>query len=200
MVNSYNDDDFERARKLIYDESNVTETNPLSDFFKIIVKFVLVIGLLYFSLFVVLTIVIKNLSIENQIKIENALSGDYKSIKISANDDKRLQKVRDDILKVDNDFPKTSNLKIKIIDMNVVNAFCAPNGNIYITKKLYDKLKTDGELTFVIAHEMSHYKTKDHLMQLRSNLSNSVVVFVVLVFTFNSVNDLSSLLLYTNKK
>ena len=74
-----------------------------------------------------------------------------------------------------------------------MNAFCAPNGNIYITKKLYDKLKSDGELTFVIAHEMSHYKTKDHLMQLRSNLASGVVVFVVSVFTSNSGNDLSSI-------
>ena len=37
-------------------------------------------------------------------------------------------------------------------------------------------------LTFVIAHEMAHYKNKDHLMNLRKGISNaSIIIFMSIV-------------------
>ena len=42
-------------------------------------------------------------------------------------------------------------------------------GNIYITDTLFKHLNSDEMLTFVIAHEMAHYKNRDHLMNLRKS-------------------------------
>ena len=69
-----------------------------------------------------------------------------------------------------------------IINDTHMNALCYPNGNIYITSELYKRLTDDEMLTFVIAHEMAHYKNKDHLMNLRKGISNaSIIIFMSIV-------------------
>ena len=89
----------------------------------------------------------------------------------------KFQKQASDfILNNDIHFPKTTNLDIKIIEHKEMNALCFPNGNIYITNKLYEKLDTEEKLAFVIAHEMAHYKNKDHLINLRKSISSSAVI------------------------
>ena len=148
-----NNYDYEAAKLLIDDETNVTETNPLKDLFQTCIQLVLILALVYLFTFIASGIVIKSLSIEKQIQMENILSS-----------------IRNRVLSVDRDFPKTSNLDIHIINDNQMNALCYPNGNIYITSELYKRLTDDEMLTFVIAHEMAHYKNKDHLMNLRNQI------------------------------
>jgi beta-barrel assembly-enhancing protease len=41
-------------------------------------------------------------------------------------------------------------------DTETVNAFALPGGQIFITRALYDQLKTDGELAGVLGHETGH--------------------------------------------
>ena len=89
------------------------------------------------------------------------------------------------ILENDFNFPKTSKLDIGIINHEEMNALCYPNGNIYITDTLYKHLDTDEKLVFVIAHEMAHYKNKDHLMNLRKSIASN---FVILTFVFSGAD------------
>lgn len=43
-----------------------------------------------------------------------------------------------------------------LADTQTVNAFALPGGQIFITRALYDKLPTDGELAGVLGHETGH--------------------------------------------
>jgi Zn-dependent protease with chaperone function len=178
----------ELMKALIYDNINVTEENPLKEFFKIIVQLIVYIVLFYFLIFFGSGIIIKTLSIEKQIKLENFITNlsHIKTKEISEGDKDRLSKVRNLILENDVKFPKTSKLDIGIIDHEEMNALCFPNGNIYITDKLYEKLDTDEKLTFVIAHEMGHYKNRDHLMNLRKSISSSAVIVSLCVLGIES--------------
>lgn len=174
--------DYEAAKKLIYDESNVTETNPLRDLFQICVKLIIILVVIYFGIFFSSGIIISNLSPEQQRKLENMLSDSvlnrYEFIETPA-DAEILNEIKNRIINLDKKYPKTSSLNIHVIKNSVPNAFCYPNGNIYITSALYNKLTDKEMLTFVIAHEMAHYKYKDHLMQLRKNISTaSVILFI----------------------
>lgn len=183
MKSSY---DYEAAKKLIDDETNVTESNPLKDLFKICTQLVLILVIIYFSVFALSGIAISLLSPEKQVVLENILASSIRfekknKIETSA----RAQKVRDDIIKIDSSFPKTSNSKIRIFENEDLNAFCLPNGNIYITSALYKRLTDDEMLTFVIAHEMAHYKHRDHLMQLRKSISTSSVILFMSVVSPN---------------
>ncbi len=177
--------DYEAAKRLIEDDTNVTINNPLKDAAEIIIQIVLLIAIIYFSIFAISGIVLKTLPLNKQIALENAISSlNFFNFKI-VNDEKtnaKLQKLRDDVKRVDNFFPKTSNLKVAIIEHETSNALCFPNGNIYITSKLFESLTDDEMITFVIAHEIAHYKNKDHLMNLRKSLSSAASILFLSIF------------------
>jgi len=177
-----NDD--EAIKALIYDNVNVTETNPLKDFLKIVFQLMVYIVIAYFSIFYLTGLFIQNLSITQQQWLENAIANtsSVKTIEITDIEKDRLHKIKNKILESDLDFPKTSALEIGIINHTQKNALCYPNGNIYITDNLYKYLTTDEMLTFVIAHEMAHYKNKDHLMKLRKSIASN---FVILTFAIS---------------
>ena len=66
-----NNYDYEAAKLLIDDETNVTETNPLKDLFQTCIQLVLILALVYLFTFIGSGLVIKSLSIEKQIQMEN---------------------------------------------------------------------------------------------------------------------------------
>ena len=43
-----------------------------------------------------------------------------------------------------------------LADPQTINAFALPGGQVFITRALYDKLQTEGELAGVLAHEIGH--------------------------------------------
>ena len=43
-----------------------------------------------------------------------------------------------------------------LADRQTVNAFALPGGQIFITRAMYDRMKTDGELAGVLGHEIGH--------------------------------------------
>lgn len=47
-----------------------------------------------------------------------------------------------------------------------VNAFALPNGQIVVFDGLIQAVKSENGLAFVLAHELSHFKNRDHLRQL----------------------------------
>lgn len=182
MTNNF---DAESAKKIIYDDNiNVTESNPLKDLVQIALNIILIILCIYLFIFSLSSIILRTLSPEQQVVVENFISPKVcpnKIEKLPENDKQKLITIRNRILKADSKFPKTSNLDINVIKANQLNALCYPNGNIYITSALYKELKTDEELTFVIAHEMAHYRNKDHLLNLRQNISNSVILILLAI-------------------
>ena len=183
------DDIYKLQKKLIEGENvNVSETNVLKDFFQIVVKIILILIMLYASLMLVSGIVVSVLPIKRQIEFENFMTRfvSLKTAEFSEPDKIKLEQIKNKILKYDKNFPKTSNLNIKLHPNEESNALCLPNGDIYITSSLYEKIKNNEPmLMFVIAHEMAHYKHKDHIMNIRKDFASTVTVLVVAISTNN---------------
>lgn len=171
------------AKVLIEDNTNVSEPNHLKDLVQILLNLFLFLVMIYFSVFITSGLILKGLSMEQQIALENFISNTMKvkTVPMTKADKAKFEDVKNRILLADESFPKTSNLDIKILQDDELNALCYPNGNIYITRGLYNRIKTDEQLTFVIAHEMAHYKNKDHLMNLRQSISGGVAIIVLSV-------------------
>ena len=55
-----------------------------------------------------------------------------------------------------------------VIDDDTKNAFSLPGGYIYIFKGLMDELDGEGELAFVLAHEMAHIVARHHIKRLQA--------------------------------
>lgn len=71
----------------------------------------------------------------------------------------------------------------KVIDSNVFNAFSLPGGPIYVTRELMDK-SNDGELAFVLGHEMAHAAHSHSFKQAEKQSGTSLgLLAIVLILT-----------------
>lgn len=57
--------------------------------------------------------------------------------------------------------------RFAVLDTATVNAFAAPGGYVLVTRGLLLKLRNEGELAGVLAHEIAHVQLKHHIKQIR---------------------------------
>lgn len=60
-----------------------------------------------------------------------------------------------------------------VMDSDAVNAFALPGGVILITRGLYDRLRDEGELAGVLAHEISHVVDKHQVKAIKKAMGKS---------------------------
>ena len=63
-----------------------------------------------------------------------------------------------------------------LADQQTINAFALPGGQVFITRALYDQLRTEGQLAGVLGHEIGHVIERhgaEHMA--KANLSNGIV-------------------------
>ena len=53
-----------------------------------------------------------------------------------------------------------------LADPQTINAFALPGGQVFITRALYDKLQTEGELASVLGHEVGHVVARHSAEQI----------------------------------
>ena len=54
-------------------------------------------------------------------------------------------------------------LKVHLVQSDVANALAFPGGRIFVLNGLLDKVLSENGLSFVLAHELAHFKNRDHL-------------------------------------
>ncbi len=59
--------------------------------------------------------------------------------------------------------PMPYEFKIHVVYTADANALALPGGNIVIFSGLLNKVKSENELAFILAHELGHYEYRDHL-------------------------------------
>lgn len=63
-----------------------------------------------------------------------------------------------------------------LADPKTVNAFALPGGQVFITRALFDRLKTDGQLAGVLGHEVGHVLERHGAQHLaKQNLTQGLV-------------------------
>lgn len=153
------------------DTVNLSDEHPLKEFFVLITKTLLVIGLIYFVIGLTLEFFITRMSVEREIWIWNKLgiTEQYVSREITT-DIKEQSKdpAQKYVQRLFNKIPE--NLKPAGYDFRVLlsqdidpNAFALPGGTIIVTRGLLDTLETENALVFVLGHELGHFENRDHL-------------------------------------
>lgn len=67
-------------------------------------------------------------------------------------------------------------LRVRISDDAAPNAFALPGGLIVVTRGLIDAVESENELAFVLAHEIGHFRNRDHLRGLGRAAAIGLVV------------------------
>ena len=65
--------------------------------------------------------------------------------------------------------------RVEIDDSSLANAMALPGGLIVVTEGLLAEVESENELAFVLAHELGHFRHRDHLRALGRGLVLSIV-------------------------
>ena len=86
-------------------------------------------------------------------------------------------------------YPVTVNL----VKSEVVNAMAVPGGKLVVFSGLLDAVTSTNGLMFVLAHELGHYKNRDHLRLMGRGL----ILTILAVLTFGEDSGVSDILAST---
>jgi len=82
-------------------------------------------------------------------------------------------------------------IKIVVVENEAVNAVALPGGVILVFTGLLDKMRSENELAFVLAHELGHFNNRDHL----KGMGRALVLLVGSVFVLGPDNVVGNLAL-----
>ncbi|HEY7902060.1 MAG TPA: M48 family metalloprotease [Casimicrobiaceae bacterium] len=63
-----------------------------------------------------------------------------------------------------------------ILDVDTVNAFATPGGNVFISRGLIARIHGESELAGILAHEISHVALKHHLADIQKNAQKNLAL------------------------
>jgi predicted Zn-dependent protease len=69
--------------------------------------------------------------------------------------------------------------RVEIDDSPVPNAMAFPGGLIVVTSGLLEQVQSENELAFVLAHELGHYRNRDHLRAMGRGLVLSMLLLTI---------------------
>ncbi|MGI6524015.1 MAG: M48 family metallopeptidase [Bdellovibrionota bacterium] len=162
----------DKQQQLLESNINVSKDGDLKVFLRACLK--ITFGIVCFVLIADLAAqyFILNMSVSTQQKIEDAIASLMPIPSKSEEDFPLLEtanKIKERIVSdFDKDLP-SDRFNFRVVNSKEAgaNAFVAPDGRIYFTKELLDLIGSDEEiLAFVVAHEVGHYKNRDHLRKV----------------------------------
>ena len=80
-------------------------------------------------------------------------------------------------------------LRVYLIDSDNPNALAFPGGRIFVFSGLLDKVSSENGLSFVLAHELAHFKNRDHLR----GIGRGIVFTAVAALLTSAGSDLTQL-------
>lgn len=140
---------------------NVTPTSPLREFFLLTAGLLGMVIVIYMVLGLAVDLIVPRISTD----LENRIGGLFiGSIEAKDSDSKRGSYVRSLLEDLQDRCARLPYLfKVHIRQSPTVNAVALPGGHIIVYTGLLDKVASENELAFVLAHEMGHFAHRDHL-------------------------------------
>jgi Zn-dependent protease with chaperone function len=140
---------------------NVTPTSPLREFFLLTAGLLGMVMLIYIVLGLAVDLIAPRISTN----LENKMGGLFVgSIEAKDSDSIRGTYVRSLVEALQDRCVQLPYLfKVHIRQSPTVNAVALPGGHIILFTGLLDRVASENELAFVLAHEMGHFAHRDHL-------------------------------------
>ncbi len=170
--------------KEIDENMNISPQSPLRTFSMAMAKIVALLVMIYFAIGVAVDIIAPRISIETEKKIGALAGADFKDKK-QTEQELRLQAILDPLVKGEPALPGF-NYKVYVQDNNQVNALALPGGNIVVFTGLIKEVNSENEMAMILAHELGHFRNRDHLRGMGRQL------ILLLLVTFFSGGDTTS--------
>jgi Zn-dependent protease with chaperone function len=140
---------------------NVTEISPLKEIATLVTGLLLFVLIIYWILGLGIDFAVENLTPQQEQSLSLMANKELFSMSHKNEISSILQKTIDALQNKCVYLPYKVN--IYAIDNKGVNAIALPGGTILVFSGLLKKVRSENELTFILAHELGHFKNKDHL-------------------------------------
>lgn len=167
---------------------NVTEKSPLKEATTLVVGLFLFIFIIYWVLGLGIDFAVKNLTPQQEKILSSKMGGDFSSMKHDIEMSSVLQKIIDPIQNKCIDLPYKIN--VFAVYNKDVNAVALPGGTVLVFSGLLNKVDSENELAFILAHELGHFKNKDHLR----GMSRAIVLMALYSILLGGNNDIDEIL------
>ncbi len=175
------------ARKL-KTNVNVTPTSPLREFFVLTGALgVIAIGV-YFLLGLAVDLMVPYLPLTVEDKLARVFFNALDDKEADAGHQRYVQNLVDDLEARCTDLPYE--FQVHVFQSSTVNALALPGGHIIIFTGLLDKVASENELAFVLAHELGHYAHRDHLR----GVGRTMIFLTISTVIFGADSGISDLI------
>ena len=143
---------------------NVSHDQPVREFIILSCGIILFLLIVFWTLGLCVDLAVDNISPEMEVAIFSS-AGALVPDQVDSSDPRRakLQSMVDALYECSNlSYP----LQVYLIDSDDANALAFPGGRILVLDGLLDKVSSENGLAFVLAHELAHFKNRDHLRGL----------------------------------
>jgi len=143
---------------------NVIPTSPLRDFIMMLGGLALLFVGIYVFLGLLVDFMVPRISPETEQLLSNYLKTKWPVIPENHEQKVQVQNLLDRIQRQCGNLPY--HLEAEVSESEMINALALPGGRVVILTGLLEKITSENELTFVLAHEMGHFANRDHLSEL----------------------------------
>ncbi|MFT5452266.1 MAG: Zn-dependent protease with chaperone function, partial [Enterobacterales bacterium] len=168
---------------------NVSHKQPLKEILSLLVGIAAFIVMVYVILGFFIDTTVDSISTETEIAIYAALSSDElrSSNESSSEVEKNTRALLTGLLQCsDLGYP----IQLGVNESNMVNAYAVPNGDIVLFQGLLNKVSSENGLAFVLAHEIAHFKNRDHLRAM----GRTVIIVAISAFFGAQETEISTIM------
>jgi len=140
---------------------NVTPTHPLKELAVLLGGLIGIIVGAYIVLGFLVDVAVPRISHETEMQLAELFVGMVPESGDDADKTRAIQALTDRIQKKCVDLPYTFNIHVR--EASTINAMAMPGGHIVMFTGLLEKVGSENELAFILAHEIGHYAHRDHL-------------------------------------
>jgi len=170
------------------DNINVTPTSPLRDFFVMAGGLLAILIGTYGILGLAVDFIAPRIPVDFEKKLAKPMLNSIVTKKTDAEKERFVQLLADNFQRNCAHLPYQFNIVIR--QSNTINAIALPGGTIVVFTGLLDKVTSENELAFIIAHEMGHYANRDHL----KGIGRALVLMTLSAIIFGSDSGINNFL------
>jgi predicted Zn-dependent protease len=158
---------------------NVTPGHPLKDVLRMLAIILGVLVLIYILLGFAVDLVAPHISPEMEKSLGRLFQSQFIAQKMPQKS-KQLQTLLNNFLPALTPDDRRLEYQVNVIRDDTVNAVALPGGMVVVFSGLLDKMDSNEEVAFVLAHELGHFHHRHHLRSLGRSLLTMIFSIAVL--------------------
>jgi Zn-dependent protease with chaperone function len=157
---------------------NVSHQHPVREFFMLLAGVLVFVLIGYWALGLVVDVAVDYLSPEQEAQLQRTLDIEWDMGEIAKPDEQaKLQSLVDSLTPC---LALTYPITVSLVKSDMVNAIALPGGKMVVFSGLLDAVSSTNGLMFVLAHELGHFKNRDHLRLMGRGIVLSILAMLAL--------------------